>query len=199
MSVGSRWPQSTALCAEIGRGSGWLAMILALVLAAPWALSAALWSPRTSALFIATLITMTAYRGPTMIYTNGVSNLQPGRQLHPEGGWKGRRRSDSGHPLIPCFCSLFPVEYTTSTQDLRHRKQLETPVGWVNIDRTKIIAYAISGTSGGIIRLISALQTGSAQPTLGNGYELIAIAAVALGGTRLSGGRGKIYGTLIEY
>ena len=36
----------------------------------------------------------------------------------------------------------------------------------------------------------------SAQPTLGEGYELDAIAAVALGGTSMSGGRGKIVGTL---
>ena len=35
----------------------------------------------------------------------------------------------------------------------------------------------------------------SAQPTLGSGYELDAIAAVALGGTSMSGGRGKIMGT----
>ena len=36
----------------------------------------------------------------------------------------------------------------------------------------------------------------SAQPTLGEGYELDAIAAVALGGTSMSGGRGRIVGTL---
>ena len=36
----------------------------------------------------------------------------------------------------------------------------------------------------------------SAQPTLGSGYELDAIAAVALGGTSMSGGRGKITGTI---
>ena len=36
----------------------------------------------------------------------------------------------------------------------------------------------------------------SAQPTLGDGYELDAIAAVALGGTSMSGGRGKIIGTV---
>ena len=40
-------------------------------------------------------------------------------------------------------------------------------------------------------------RLGSAQPVLGIGYELDAIAAVALGGTSLSRGRGKFYGTLI--
>ena len=37
----------------------------------------------------------------------------------------------------------------------------------------------------------------SAQPTAGTGYELDAIAAVVLGGTSLSGGKGRIVGTLI--
>ncbi|WP_269409985.1 ABC transporter permease subunit [Treponema phagedenis] len=40
-------------------------------------------------------------------------------------------------------------------------------------------------------------RLGSAQPTLGVGYELDAIAAVALGGTSMSGGKGSIRGTLI--
>ena len=67
----------------------------------------------------------------------------------------------------------------------------------VNIHRTKIIAYAISGTMAALSGLILLSRLGSAQPTLGSGYELDAIAAVALGGTSMSGGRGKIYGTLI--
>ena len=37
----------------------------------------------------------------------------------------------------------------------------------------------------------------SAQPTAGTGYELDAIAAVVLGGTSLSGGKGRIFGTII--
>lgn len=44
--------------------------------------------------------------------------------------------------------------------------------------------------------LIMISRVDSAQPTLGEGYELDAIAAVALGGTSMSGGRGKIAGTI---
>ena len=44
--------------------------------------------------------------------------------------------------------------------------------------------------------LILLSRLSSAQPTLGSGYELDAIAAVALGGTSMNGGRGKITGTL---
>ena len=45
--------------------------------------------------------------------------------------------------------------------------------------------------------LILLSRLNSAQPTLGDGYEMDAIAATALGGTSMSGGRGKIQGTLI--
>lgn len=55
----------------------------------------------------------------------------------------------------------------------------------------------MSGFFSALSGLILLSRLGSAQPTLGSGYELDAIAAVALGGTSLSGGRGKIFGTLI--
>ena len=67
----------------------------------------------------------------------------------------------------------------------------------VNIDRTKLAAYAISGGMAALSGLILLSRLGSAQPTLGEGYELDAIAAVALGGTSMNGGRGKIWGTFI--
>ena len=66
----------------------------------------------------------------------------------------------------------------------------------VNTTRTKIMVYAISGFMAALAGLIMISRVDSAQPTLGEGYELDAIAAVALGGTSMSGGRGKIVGTL---
>jgi ribose transport system permease protein len=56
--------------------------------------------------------------------------------------------------------------------------------------------YAISGFLSALAGLMMISRVDSAQPTLGNGYELDAIAAVALGGTSMSGGRGKITGTI---
>ncbi len=49
----------------------------------------------------------------------------------------------------------------------------------------------------GLAGVIFAARVVSAQPTAGTGYELDAIAAVVLGGTSLTGGRGRIIGTLI--
>ena len=66
----------------------------------------------------------------------------------------------------------------------------------VNTQKIKISTYAISGFMSALAGLMMISRVNSAQPTLGEGYELDAIAAVALGGTSMSGGRGKITGTI---
>jgi ribose transport system permease protein len=67
----------------------------------------------------------------------------------------------------------------------------------VNVDNWKMAIYALSGGICGIAGLVIASRLNSAQPALGQGYELDAIAAVVIGGTSLSGGRGTILGTVI--
>ena len=67
----------------------------------------------------------------------------------------------------------------------------------VNVDRWKVIIYAFSGGICGVAGLLIASRLNSAQPALGQGYELDAIAAVVIGGTSLSGGVGTILGTII--
>lgn len=67
----------------------------------------------------------------------------------------------------------------------------------VNVDFWKIVTYALSGAICGVAGLLISSRLNSAQPALGLGYELDAIAAVVIGGTSLSGGRGTILGTII--
>ena len=67
----------------------------------------------------------------------------------------------------------------------------------VNTDRWKIAIYALAGAIVGVAGLLIASRLNSAQPALGLGYELEAIAAVVIGGTSLSGGRGSILGSLV--
>lgn len=67
----------------------------------------------------------------------------------------------------------------------------------MNVDRWKIATYALSGLICGIAGLIISSRLNSAQPALGMGYELDAIAATVIGGTSLSGGRGTMMGTII--
>ena len=67
----------------------------------------------------------------------------------------------------------------------------------VHVKRVVASAFVISGVCAGLAGVIFAARVVSAQPTAGTGYELNAIAAVVLGGTSLSCGRGRIFGTLI--
>ena len=72
-----------------------------------------------------------------------------------------------------------------------------TRLSGVNVNRWKIAIYALGGTFSGLAGVIMAARLNSAQPALGSGYELDAIAAVVIGGTSLSGGEGTILGTII--
>ena len=67
----------------------------------------------------------------------------------------------------------------------------------VNVDLWKIVTYSLGGLICGVAGLLIASRLNSAQPALGQGYELDAIAAAVIGGTSLSGGRGTILGTII--
>lgn len=67
----------------------------------------------------------------------------------------------------------------------------------VNIDRWKIAVYALAGGICGVAGILLASRINSAQPAIGQGYELDAIAAVVIGGTSLSGGRGTMLGTIV--
>jgi ribose transport system permease protein len=67
----------------------------------------------------------------------------------------------------------------------------------VDVDKWKIAIYALAGGLCGVAGLIIASRLNSAQPALGLGYELDAIAAAVIGGASLAGGRGTILGALI--
>ena len=72
-----------------------------------------------------------------------------------------------------------------------------TRLSGVNVDAWKTAIYALGGTFSGLAGVIMAARLNSAQPALGAGYELDAIAAAVIGGTSLSGGEGTILGTII--
>jgi ribose transport system permease protein len=72
-----------------------------------------------------------------------------------------------------------------------------TRLSGINVDAWKIAIYALCGIFAGLAGVLMASRLNSAQPALGQGYELDAIAAVVIGGTSLSGGEGTILGTVI--
>ena len=67
----------------------------------------------------------------------------------------------------------------------------------IHVQRIKTIAFVISAMLASVAGMIHSAQISQGGPNEGLGYELNAIAAVAIGGTSMSGGKGTIFGTMI--
>lgn len=205
LSVGSVLALTAAIAAYLIKGgmSAGLAMLIALLIGGIFGLiSGVLVTKGRLQPFIATLITMTVFRGLTMVFTNGkpISGLGNSGLIKFIG--KGFILKIPFPVII--FLVVFAVLSFLLSKTTFGRRVYATGsnstaaklVG-VNIDRTKIYVYVISGVMSALAGLILISRLNSAQPTLGQGYELDAIAAVALGGTSMNGGRGRIWGTFI--
>jgi ribose transport system permease protein len=67
----------------------------------------------------------------------------------------------------------------------------------LGVARVKLAVYVLAGALAAVAGLIVTARLDSAQPNAGLGYELDSIAAVVIGGTSLSGGRGAVLGTVL--
>ncbi|MGJ3355250.1 ribose ABC transporter permease [Providencia sp. Je.9.19] len=154
--------------------------------------------------FIATLVMMLLLRGVTRVYTDG-SPINTGFTDNAElFGWFG-----IGRPFgIPTPIWLMVIVFAAAWYLLHHTRlgryiyalggnESATRLSGINVDRIKIMVYALCGLLAALASVIEVARLSSAQPMAGNGYELDAIAAVVLGGTSLAGGKGRIVGTLI--
>ena len=214
LSVGSVFALSAIICAELlvyGMPAV-LAVLIALVAGtALGAISGLLVTKGRLQPFIATLITMTAYRGLAKIITSGkpisqLANSATSGDFFFKAMGKGSVLiAETIKIPIPAIvlAVAFLIVYFILNKTTFGRRIYATGsnakcanlVG-VNTARIKIACYSISGFLSALAGLLMISRLDSAQPTLGSGYELDAIAAVALGGTSMSGGRGKITGTI---
>lgn len=154
--------------------------------------------------FIATLATMTILRGVTLVFTDGKPITLGSNALAMAFGKIGGG-TISGVPspvvitilvFITCYYILNYTKMGRYTYALGGNEEA-TKLSGLNTERIKIWVYTISGILSAVAGIIITSRLYSAQPTAGTGYELDAIAAVVLGGTKLTGGKGKISGTII--
>ncbi|WP_026299086.1 ABC transporter permease [Deinococcus aquatilis] len=150
--------------------------------------------------FIVTLGTMTFYRGLALSYTNG----QPILSL-PDDFKRVLGGNLLGLP-IPLLAALGLVLLFTLILKFTKTGQYILAIGGnaeavrlsgINVNRYITLTYVISGVLAAFAALVLIAQLGAAEPILGNGWELSAIAAAVVGGTSLSGGKGNVVGALL--
>ena len=106
--------------------------------------------------------------------------------------------------VIGSYAALAAVFWVLSTRTVfgRHVRaigdnQTAARYAGLPIRRVKIVVYALSGLLAGYAGVLYAAENHQGNPNAGVAYELDAIAAVVIGGTRLSGGKGSIAGTIV--
>ncbi len=207
LSVGSLLALTGAVAASVVglESSATLAVIASLALgAAVGGITGAIVAKGKVQAFIATLVMMLLLRGVTMVYTNGSPISTGFNDVADTFGWFG-----IGRPLgVPTPVWLMAIVFAAAWYMLHHTRlgryiyalggnEAATRLSGISVDKVKIIVYSLCGLLAALAGIIEVARLSSAQPTAGTGYELDAIAAVVLGGTSLSGGKGRILGTLV--
>lgn len=192
--AGVPWPLVLLIGPAIGLVVGWVNGVGLTVLKLPHP-------------FIMTLGTLNVARGLTYLISNGA----PVSGLQPEVRYLGQVYYDLGifaPPAgIPASLIVVAVSAVALWFFLEHTNMgrhifaiggnpQAARVSGINVDRTLVVVYMISGFFAGLSGLLLAGRTDSGFPNAGLGIELDAIAAVIIGGASFFGGRGTVVGVL---
>jgi len=150
--------------------------------------------------FVATLGMLSIARGLTMLWTGGF----PLTGLGPRFGFLGTGFL-FGVPMPVWIMAALTAVFVVVVQRTRFGRHIYAVGGneraalltGLRVNRIKVAVYTLGGALAGVAGLIVTARLDSAQPNAGLGYELDSIAAVVIGGTSLSGGRGSVGGTVL--
>lgn len=157
-------------------------------------------SKTTIPAFIVTLATMNIAKGLAYVYTGG----SPVRVVTKE--WQFIGAGYIGIVPTPVIILIVVLIITGLIMNRTKIGRYIYAVGGnaqaarfsgINVARVKFFVHAYSGLMAGLAGVVLASRMYSGQPTAGEGAEMDAIAAVVVGGTSMSGGFGKIGGTII--
>ncbi len=150
--------------------------------------------------FVATLGMLSIARGFTMLWTGGfpITDLGPQFGFIGAGFWLGV-------PMAVWLSALLVALFVIiSRRTILGRyiyavggSEKAAAFSGLNVNLIKLWVYALGGGLAAIAGLIVSARLDAADPKAGLGYELDSIAAVVIGGTSLSGGRGSILGTVL--
>lgn len=151
--------------------------------------------------FIATLSTMSIYRGIAYIITKGWPVLDIPSSFRKLLDGDIFNSVPIAILILLGFAAIGHIllrytKFGTYTYAIGGNEEA-TRLSGVNVNLNKTIAYGICGVGASLSGLVLLARLGTGEPTAGTGYELNAIAAAAIGGTSLSGGKGSMIGTLL--
>lgn len=150
--------------------------------------------------FVATLGVLSIGRGLTMLWTGGF----PITDLGPQFGFLGAGFF-LGVPMpVWISAALVVIFFIVARHSTLGRyiyavggSEKASAFSGINVNRIKLWVYALGGALAAVAGLVVTARLDAADPKAGLGYELDSIAAVVIGGTSLSGGRGSILGTVL--
>ncbi|EOS70631.1 hypothetical protein C818_01658 [Lachnospiraceae bacterium MD308] len=150
--------------------------------------------------FVVTLSMMTIARGMTYVYSDGrpISNLRTEFLTIGKG-------SIAGIPIPTLILAVVFILGSIMLTKLKFGRYVyavggnenAAMVSGINVKRIKMMVYVLSGIACGIAAIILTARVSAGLPQAGESYELDAIAATVIGGTSLSGGRGRLWGTIV--
>lgn len=151
--------------------------------------------------FIVTLAMMMVSSGMAFIFAQGQSIYQVPNSIT----WLGRGATLFGIPnTVVLMAALYGVAHVMMSRTILGRyiyavggNKEAARLSGVPVTFVLFFVYALSGALSGLGGVVLASQLKSGAPTYGAMYEMYVIAAAVVGGTSLSGGEGKILGTLI--
>jgi len=150
--------------------------------------------------FVATLSTMSVFRGLVLLFTGGAPIMIA------SGGFKSvATGSVLGIPMPFLVAAVLGVGMWFVLDRMRFGKHVVAVGGspeaavdtGISVNRVLLTAYLVAGASAGIGGVLLASQLGVVNGSIASGLELQAIAIVVLGGTSMAGGRPRIVGTFI--
>ncbi len=151
--------------------------------------------------FVATMGTMQVYRGISYVITGGYPVLNVPREYRNVFNFK----IVSVLTIAVVFFFIFAVIITFVLKKMKigtyayavGGNEDAARLSGVRVERIKILIYGIGMLGTTLAGLILIGKLGTGDPSTGQGYEMDAIAAAAIGGTSMAGGRGNVFGTVI--
>ena len=151
--------------------------------------------------FVVTLSMMTIGRGLTYIYCDG----KPISKLPDEFLQIGKGSVLGGLPIPTIILIIVFIIFATMLAKFKLGRYIyavggnaqAAMVSGINVRLVTMLVYVFSGLCCGIAAVVLTARVSAGLPKAGDGYELDAIASTVIGGTSLSGGTGKLWGTLL--